>query len=125
MAPGTCGLLVDADTRQLLRDGLGSYDMEIRWPAHLDDADVLHIWRSWTGHQIYQAVLEQQGAGRWTIKDLAVEQDAARYQGSLAAEPAQFEAVLAGIVNTLRDFRAGHTPYGPSPEADPLPPVWP
>ena len=93
--------------------------------AHLDETNVLRLWRSWTGHQIYQAVLEQQVAGQWLIRDLAVEQEPTRYRGSLSAEPEQFDKVLVSIVNTLRSFRAGHTPYGPALDAGPLPPAWP
>jgi hypothetical protein len=33
--------------------------------------------------------------------------------------------VLVAVVNTLRRFRAGHTPYGATQDADPLPPPWP
>ncbi|WP_067499123.1 hypothetical protein [Actinoplanes sp. TFC3] len=124
-APQPFHLTVDSDTRLLLSDGLGRYDMEIRWLAHLDDAGVLRIWRSWTGYQIYQAVLERQRAGQWSIRELAVELDPDRYRGSLSAEPAQFDAVLSAVVTTLRRFRAGHTPYGATPDADPLPPPWP
>ncbi|MET8152418.1 hypothetical protein ACIBSW_18635 [Actinoplanes sp. NPDC049668] len=123
--PRPCGLVVDADTRQLLRDGLGRFDMEVRWLAQLDDAGVLRLWRSWTGHQIYQAVLEQQAADRWVIRDLAVEQEPDRTGGPLSAEPREFEGVLASVVNTLRRLRAGHGPYGPDPDAEPLPPTWP
>jgi hypothetical protein len=36
-------LTLDRDTIGLLRDGLGFYDMEIRWVAHLDEADVLRL----------------------------------------------------------------------------------
>ncbi len=123
--PRSSSLMVDADTRLLLHEGLGRFDMEIRWMAQLDEANVLRLWRSWTGHQIYQAVLEQQAAGPWVIRDLAVEQEPTRYRGSLSAEPEQFDKVLGSVVNTLRRFRAGHTPYGPAPGAEPLPPAWP
>ncbi len=74
-------LKLDPDTVGLLRDGLGFYDMEIRWVAHLDEAD--------------------------------------------AFEPAMFERMLGITVNHLRRFRAGHTPYGPSPSAGPAPDLWP
>jgi hypothetical protein len=123
--PRSPSMVLDADTRQLLTDGLGRFDMEIRWLAHLDETDVLRLWRSWTGHQIYQAVVEWQAAGQWVIRDLAVEQEPDRYRGSLSAEPDQFERVLVSVVNTLRRFRAGHTPYGPTPDAEPLPSPWP
>jgi hypothetical protein len=123
--PGSSSQLVDADTKQLLADGLGRFDMEIRWLAHLDHTNVLRLWRSWTGHQIYQAVLERQTADQWVIREVAVEQEPARYRGSLSAEPDQFENVLVSVVNTLRYFRAGHTPYGPAPDAEPLPSPWP
>ncbi|GAA2708171.1 hypothetical protein Apa02nite_057500 [Actinoplanes palleronii] len=123
--PGSPGLVLDADTRQLLADGLGPFDMDMRWLAHLDETNVLRLWRSWTGHQIYQAVVEPRAAGTWAIRDLTVEQEPDRYGGSVSAEPGEFEQVLIVVVNTLRHFRAGHTPYGPGPDADPLPPPWP
>jgi hypothetical protein len=119
------GVALDTDTRDILRDGLGLFDMEIRWLAHLDDSDVLRLWRSWTGHQIYEALVEKQAADRWVINSLKVEQDSDRYGGSVADEPDQFERILVSVVNTLRGFRCGHTPYGPSPDAEPLPPPWP
>jgi hypothetical protein len=119
-------LTLDPDTIGLLRDGLGLYDMEIRWMAHLDEADVLRVWRSWTGYQIYEAhvTVEALGASA-TVTDLKVEQHPDRYTGRLAEEPAWFEQVLITTVNHLRHFRAGHTPYGPSPSAGPAPEPWP
>jgi hypothetical protein len=119
-------LVLDADTTGLLRDGLGFYDMEIRWVAHLDEADVLRLWRSWTGHQIYEArMVVAAGGASATFADLKVEQHPDRYTGGLSGEPATFEGVLISTVNHLRRFRAGHTPYGPSPSAGPLPDPWP
>ena len=98
--------------------------MEIRWLAHLDDADVLRLWRSWTGHQIYQARIERPAVDHRVIRSLLVEQEPDRYGGSVSSEPDQFERVLISVVNTLRRFRCGHTPYGPGPDAEPLPPPW-
>lgn len=108
--PRSPGLVLDTDTRQLLSDGLGWFDMEIRWLAHLDDKNVLRLWRSWTGLQIYQAVVERQADEQLVIRELTVEQEPDRYRGSLSAEPDLFEKVLASVINTLRRFRAGHTP---------------
>lgn len=119
------GVILDADTSGILRDGLGRFDMEIRWLAHLDDANVLRLWRSWTGHQIYEAFVERQATDRWVIRALQVEQERDRYQGLLSDEPDQFERTLVSIVNTLRELRCGHTPYGPGPDAGPPPPPWP
>jgi hypothetical protein len=120
------GLVLEADAVGLLRDGLGFYDMEIRWVAHLDDVDVLRIWRSWTGYQIYEAKVVVDSIGvTATCVDLTVEQHPDRYTGRLSGEPATFERVLISIVNSLRYFRAGHTPYGPSPSAGPVPDRWP
>ncbi|HEV8566651.1 MAG TPA: hypothetical protein VGQ92_06055 [Actinoplanes sp.] len=119
-------LKLDSDTIGLLRDGLGFYDMEIRWVAHLDAADVLRLWRSWTGYQIYEAqVVHDAPAARATIVGLKVEQHPDRFTGLLSNEPALFERVLISTVNHLRHFRAGHTPYGPSPSAGPTPEPWP
>jgi hypothetical protein len=122
----TPGLTLDSDTVGLLRDGLGFYDMEIRWVVHLDAADVLRLWRSWTGYQIYEAqvVLDATGA-RASIAGLKVEQHPDRFTGLLSNEPALFERILISTVNHLRRFRAGHTPYGPSPSAGPAPEPWP
>jgi hypothetical protein len=119
------GLTLDLDTIGLLRDGLGFYDMEIRWVVHLDAADVLRLWRSWTGYQIYEAqvVLDAPGT-RATIAGLKVEQHPDRFTGPLSNEPALFERVLISTVNHLRHFRAGHTLYGPSLSAGPAPEPW-
>jgi hypothetical protein len=120
------GLSLDSDTIGLLRAGLGCYDMEIRWVVHLDAADVLRVWRSWTGYQIYEAPVVLDGqAARATIAGLKVEQHPDRFTGVLSNEPALFEPVLISAVNHLRRFRAGHTPYGPSPPAGPAPEPWP
>jgi hypothetical protein len=118
-------LTLDSDTIGLLRDGLGFYDMEIRWVAHLDETDVLRLWRSWTGHQIYEAqLMVDQSRTNAVFGDLKVEQHPDRYTGQLSDEPL-FERVLISTVNHLRHFRAGHTPYGPSPSAGPTPDPWP
>jgi hypothetical protein len=89
--------------------------MEIRWVARLDEADVLRLWWSWTGYQIYEAhvVIENAGTSA-TFTDLNVEQHPDRYTGRLEEGPALFERVLISAVNHLSHFRAGHTPYGPS-----------
>lgn len=99
--------------------------MDVRWLAHLDTCNVLRLWRSWTGHQIYEATLTEGGQGQTVFDGLKVEQDPDRYRGKLDDEPGQFEMVLVSVVNVLRRFRAGHTPYGPGPDADPQPPSWP
>jgi hypothetical protein len=120
------GISLDSDTIGLLHDGLGFYDMEIRWVAHLLDTDVLRLWRSWTGYQIYEAQISVDSSGaEATFIDLRVEQHPDRYTGDLSDEPAPFERVLISTVNHLRHFRAGHTPYGPSPSAGPAPDPWP
>jgi hypothetical protein len=97
------GLILDSDTIGLLRDGLGFYDMEIRWAVHLDAADVLRLWRSWTGYQIYEAqVLPNAQATFAGIAGLKVAQHPDRFTGLLSNEPALFERVLISTVNTLR-----------------------
>ena len=75
-------LVLDSDTIGLLRDGLGFFDMEIRWVAHLDESNVLRLWRSWTGHQIYDArvMIDPSGASA-TLTDLKVEQHPDRFTG--------------------------------------------
>ncbi|MBW6434835.1 hypothetical protein KZ829_13920 [Actinoplanes hulinensis] len=108
------GLVLDNDAVGLLRDGLGWYDMEIRWMAHLDDSGVLRLWRSWKGQQVYEARLVP-GPDGATLTGLTVEQDPSRHQGTLDREPDLFERVLRSCLDHPRRFRAGHTPYGPSP----------
>ncbi|HWS32282.1 MAG TPA: hypothetical protein VN408_06010 [Actinoplanes sp.] len=114
------GLGLDEDTAGLLRDGLGRYDMDIRWMAHLDDAGVLRLWRSWTGIQVYEARVTG-----GVISELRVEEHPERYRGPIEEEPETFERVLIACVRHLRYFRAGHTPYGPSASAGPEPAPWP
>jgi hypothetical protein len=116
---------LDPDVVQLLRDGLGRYDMDVRWLPLLDNSNVLRLWQSWTGHQIYEAMLIEGGQGQSVFDGLNVEQDPGRYRGKLDDEPGQFETVLASVVNVRRRFRAGHTPHGPAPDAGPEPPAWP
>ena len=120
-------LVLDRDALDVLREGLGLYDMELRWIAHLDDSNVLRIWRSWTGFQIYQAdVIVDEAQTHGTITALRMEHHTDRHQSSANNEPALFERVLVSSINTLRNFRAGHTPYGPEDGADPQPPPpWP
>lgn len=118
-------LVLDPDAVALLRAGLGRYDMEIRWLAHLDAANVLGVWRSWTGFQIYEAVVAVDADGTGRFHRLRVEQHQERYHGSLTGEPATFERVIISVINTLRWFRAGHTPYGAVEGADPIPSPWP
>jgi hypothetical protein len=126
LAPTQSSLVLDHDALSLLRDGLGGYDMEIRWMAHLDDSNTLRLWRSWTGLQIYEAtVVLDQSQTSGAILALKVEQDKEHYRGSMAEEPTQFEEILASTLDTLRHFRAGHTPYGPAEGAGPVPPPWP
>ena len=79
-------LILDADALGLLRDGLGYFDMEIRWMVHLDEAGVLRLWRSWTDFQIYEARVGADGA----ISDLRVEQHPDRYPGLLSRPPEPF-----------------------------------
>jgi hypothetical protein len=86
--PGQPDLVLDTDAYGLLRAGLGAFDMEIRWLAHIDESNVLRLWRSWTGIQIYQAAIEKQTEDEWLIRTLLVEQEPDRYRGSLSDEPA-------------------------------------
>lgn len=124
-APSSPRLRLDLDTMRLLRDGLGHFDMEVRWLAQLDGSGVLRLWRSWTGHQIYEVAVVKDAQGQGVLDRLKVEQHPDRHRGRLDAEPHQFEHILVSVVNTLRRFRAGYTPYGPAPDADPEPPAWP
>jgi len=74
---------LDADDEAALRLGLGRIDMDIRWMAHLDDDDVLRLWRSWTGHQIFQATFARR-EHRLELVGLEVEtdEDVARLSGT-------------------------------------------
>jgi hypothetical protein len=121
----SCGLRLDADAQGLLRDGLGHFDMEVRWLAHLDEANVLRIWRSWVPFQIYEAVVEPIADRPAAITRLRVEQDPDRFRGRLADEPQRFEQTVTLVINTLRELRAGYTPYGPAEGAGPRPSTWP
>jgi hypothetical protein len=118
-------LRLDPDAVRLLRDGLGGFDMDFRWLVQLDSSNVLRLWRSWTGHQIYEAAVYEDAQGRYVLDRLMVEQHPDRYRGSLADEPGRFETILTTVINLLRRFRAGYTPDGPAPDADPEPPTWP
>jgi hypothetical protein len=125
VVPSSPQLRLDPEAMQLLRDGLGRFDMEVRWLALLDSSDVLRLWRSWTGHQIYEATVTAQAHGQNVLDGLQVEQHPDRYRGKLGDEPDQFERTLSSVVNILRRFRAGYTPYGPASDTDPEPPTWP
>jgi hypothetical protein len=118
-------LTLDSDTVQLLRDGLGLYDMEIRWVAHLDSSGVLRLWRSWLGDQVYEAVVVDNGPGNEaTVERLTVNQDPNHFGDRSSEEPELFERILISVVNTLRRFRAGIGPYDhPAPDREP--PRWP
>lgn len=118
-------LVLDTDALGLLRDGLGWFDMEIRWLAFLDSSNVLRLWRSWTGYQTYEVTVDVRDPDRAVLRGLKIEQHPDVYTGDLTAEPDRFERILVSIINTLRAFRAGHTPHGPTPDADELPPPWP
>ena len=118
-------LRLDPDTVTLLRAGLGRCDMELRWLARLDDTGTLRLWRSWTGHQVYEVTVVEDGRRGGVLVGLRVEQHPERHRGRLDGEPGRFEAVLASVVNDLRRFRAGHTRYGAAPDADPEPARWP
>jgi hypothetical protein len=102
-----CRTTLDADARRLLRDGLGRVDMDVRWLVHLDGANVLRLWRSWTGHQIYEATLRENADGVAVVERLEVEQHPDRYRGGMAAEPRRFEEVLVVVLDTVREVRAG------------------
>jgi hypothetical protein len=108
-------LTLDADSLGLLRDGLGIYDMEVHWLAHLDASRVLRLWRSRTGNQIYSAVVETAADGTTVLSGLMVEQHPERYSGELSAEPARFEGTLTEVLDILRRFRAGRTLHGSAP----------
>jgi hypothetical protein len=118
-------LQLDPDAVKLLRAGLGRYDMDLRWLAHLDDSGTLRLWRSWTGHQIYEVTVVEDARQVGVLVGLKVEQHPERHRGRPDGEPDRFEAVLASVVNDLRRFRAGYTPYGAAPDADPEPAGWP
>lgn len=99
--------------------------MEIRWLAQLDRSGVLGLWRSWTGDQIYEVAVTAGAQGHGVLDGLKVEQHPDRYQGKLGDEPDRFERILVSVVNILRRFRAGYTPYCSAPDTGPEPPSWP
>lgn len=68
-------LVLATEEEAALRIGLGRVSMDVRWLAHLDDGDLLHLWRSWTGSETYAAQFEREG-DRLVLRRLAVEQDA-------------------------------------------------
>jgi len=122
--PQAPSLVLDPDTLSLLRDGLGQYEMEVKWLVHLDSLGRLRLWRSWTGYLMYDAICLVDINGRGRLTGLKVEQHPDRYRGSVRDEPGRFENVLIGVVNLLRELRAGHGLYGPVEGADPRPPHW-
>jgi hypothetical protein len=83
-----------------LRCGLGRVDMDIRWLVWLDDQDVLHLWRSWTGFEIYRASFVREGPA-YELRMLEVESDPERYRANLADEPAQFLEVYRAQLELL------------------------
>ena len=122
IVPGLLNVVpvLGADEIDLLREGLGRVEMEHRWLALLEGR-VLHLWRSWSGAEIYRAELTETADGG-RITDLWVEQDPGVYAGSLADEPAGFVGTLRGVLSLATRLRAGWTDWGPQPGATPTPP---
>ncbi|MEV6965180.1 hypothetical protein AB0M47_08670 [Hamadaea sp. NPDC051192] len=124
--PRMPSLKLHADTLSLLRDGLGHHEIEVKWLGQLDQQGTLRLWRSWTGHLMYEAIvtIADAGIGTVTVTGLRVERDTSRYTGSIDDEPATFERVIIGMVNLMRQLRAGHGSCGPVDGAEPLPSRW-
>jgi hypothetical protein len=53
---------LNTDEEAAFRIGIGRVDMETRWLAWLDQ-DILRLWRSWTGFEIYRATFERRANG--------------------------------------------------------------
>jgi hypothetical protein len=113
---------LSADDVALLRAGLAPYGSDVRWMALLEAdprmpgrpaAEVLRLWRSWSGTQIYEARAELRNDGSALLTDLLVESDPERYRGFGADELNVFREVLSSaVLDQLRELRAGRSPYG-------------
>ena len=112
--------LLGPDELDLLREGLARVEMEHKWMAHLE-GEVLHLWRSWTGAEIYRAHLVETHEGA-RVAELWVEQDPSVHRGSLADEPGGFVGTLRGVLSLATRLRAGWTDWGPQPWATASPP---
>jgi hypothetical protein len=111
-------VVLSAEDIDLLRDGLGHVDMQLRWLVHLDDLGVVRVWRSWSGYQVYQVTVSRDGR----VRDLRVEQDPSRAVSSMDAEPGFFGEVLWVILNDIRALRHDESRAAEAPTGDSAPP---
>ncbi len=63
---------------KLLWLGLPWLDMGAKWMGYMDKKRTLHMYRSWTGFEIYRLTVKR-NLGRYYVSEILVESDPSRY----------------------------------------------
>ncbi len=69
---------------ELIQLGRVPDEMEDKWFCYVEETR-LHVYRSWTGNEIFDALFEH-GADGWRVVQLVVEGDAERFRAESDAE---------------------------------------
>ncbi|SNS69251.1 hypothetical protein SAMN06893096_106235 [Geodermatophilus pulveris] len=87
--------------------------------VQLDAEDILHLYRSWTGYEVYRAILVSSGAAH-RIEDLMVTAPERYCPGEDTLEESRrFLGALAVVLQLAMDRRAGWGDYPPFPDGSP------
>jgi hypothetical protein len=82
--------------RDSIREGLVPDGMDDRWFVWVDDDDVVHIHRSWTGFELYEVPLERAGDG-WAATEAIVNRDPEQGSQNARFDTVAIREVLAGL----------------------------
>ncbi len=101
-----------------MQQGLVPEQMEDKWFIYCEN-EILHIHRSWSGHQMYQVEFLVGGNGEATINKCFVNRDPSQYQAVDDAYDAQLVCFLIDRLLLGKPMRFP-TPGTVSPEERPL-----
>lgn len=97
----------DGDAAHFLASGLGFVHGDIRWMWRWDSSGWLHLWRAWTGLEIFRVLLEPAervpGAAAWRIVKAEREADSLAELDAPGDAGTELLVTLDGIL-ALRDF---------------------
>lgn len=99
--------LYSADDMAIIRQGLVPRDMDDRWFMFFEN-DSLHIFRSWTGYQIFALHFAEAPDGGATLSGGWVNRDAAQFSGDCLSSDAALalDLISSHLLTPQRHIRS-------------------
>lgn len=94
-----CELFFTEEEYSVVSLGLVPQVMEDKWLIYLDENKVLHLHRSWTGHEIFKAEIKRTSLDQYSIDKLYYENDKEVFNLSTEEDVlSMFKTLVNGMV---------------------------